>query len=365
MIYTALSQTSRHYYHVTSPAPRALWQRLVDADRQALVSQTPAWIDAICANGHYCDASRLYEMADGRQIILPLVRETGRPALLATEASFPPAWGMGGIISSSPVNQADMATIFADLQQRAVLRTIIRPNPLTNELWAAAAPANVTKLPRVAHVVDLSQGFDHLWTKCFDSNTRNKVRKAERSGLVIECDTTGRLAPVFYGLLEQSFERWGEQQHEPRWLARWRGHQRDPLAKFEQMTKTLGATCRIWVAWANGEPAASIVVLQDANAHYTRGAMNKALAAPTNANYLLQRLALEDACQAGCQAYHMGESGNSAALAHFKSRFGAVPVPYAEYRLEKLPITAWDKGTRGIVKQLIGFRETSEPKTAL
>ena len=365
----ALSRTHHKLYHVTSPAPRDLWQEMAAADPLGLVSQTPAWIDTICATGHYCDASRLYEMADGRQIILPLVREAGRPAFLATAASFPAAWGMGGVVSRTPVTVADLALIFADLQQSALLRILVRPNPLTNELWAAAAPAGVIKTTRCAHVLDLSSGFDHIWTKRFDSNTRNKVRKGERSGLVVECDTTGRLAPVFYGLLEQSFERWGEQQHEPRWLARWRGHQRDPLSKFETMSQRLGTACRIWVAWANGEPAAAIVVVQGANAHYTRGAMNKALAGPTNANYLLQRVAIEDACQAGCRAYHMGESGTSAALAHFKSRFGAVEVPYADYRLEKLPITRWDQQMRGVVKRLIGFRDVpdqapSAPTTA-
>ena len=84
----ALSRTHHKLYHVTSPAPRDLWQEMAAADPLGLVSQTPAWIDTICATGHYCDASRLYEMADGRQIILPLVREAGRPAFLATAASL-------------------------------------------------------------------------------------------------------------------------------------------------------------------------------------------------------------------------------------------------------------------------------------
>ncbi len=356
-----LSQTQRKFFAVTSPAPRALWQEVAAADPLGLVSQTPAWVDTICATGHYRDASRLYEMADGRQIILPLVCEAGRPAFLATASSFPAAWGMGGLVSRTPVTVADLALIFADLQQRSLLRTLIRPNPLVNDLWAAAAPAGVIKTARRAHVLDLTGGFGQVWSKRFESKTRNHIRKAERSGLVVECDTTGRLAPVFYGLLEQSFERWGEQQHEPRWLARWRGHQRDPLTKFTAMTKQLGAACRIWVAWANGEPAAAIVVLQGNNAHYTRGAMHKALAGPTNANDLLQRFAIEDACNAGCRAYHMGESGASTALAQFKSRFGAVEVPYADYRLEKLPITHWDQQLRSVVKRLIGFRDVPTP----
>jgi hypothetical protein len=116
--------------------------------------------------------------------------------------------------------------------------------------------------------------------------------------------------------------------------------------------------CRISVAWTpEGEPAAAILVLQGRNAHYTRGMMNKDLAGPTRANYLLHKIAIEDACTAGCRHYHMGESGPSSSLAQFKTRFGASPHPYAEYHLERLPITALDQRARGVVKRIVGFRE--------
>jgi hypothetical protein len=85
--------------------------------------------------------------------------------------------------------------------------------------------------------------------------------------------------------------------------------------------------------------------------------MNKELAGPTRANYLLHRLAIEEACDADCFYYDMGESGASDSLARFKTRFGARPQPYAEYHLERLPITAVDRHARGLVKRVIGFRD--------
>jgi hypothetical protein len=162
---------------------------------------------------------------------------------------------------------------------------------------------------------------------------------------------------VFYALWERSLARWAAQQHEPVWLARRRGHHRDPYAKLERIARTLGDACRVWVAWHDGEPAAALIVLQGTNAHYTRGAMDKDLAGPTRANYLLHRLAIEDACAAGCRRYHMGESGRSASLAQFKTRFGARPHPYAEYRLERVPLSAADAGLRTAVKRAIRFRD--------
>ena len=53
----------------------------------------------------------------------------------------------------------------------------------------------------------------------------------------------------------------------------------------------------------------------------------------------------------------MGESGAAEGLARFKERFGAVAVPYGEYRLERLPITGADRALRRVVKRIVGFRD--------
>ena len=342
---------------VTSPAPREVWLDALKADPDALVFQTPAWLDSICATGNYADASRLYETRDGRHLVLPMVRRKHLPMALTTQASLPNAWGMGGLVAPGSVQTEEIAAVFADLARQPALRTLLRPNPLAAEKWAAAQPPGVVAIPRLAHVLDLEGGFEQVWAKRFTGTARTAVRKAEQSGLVVECDTTGKLVPIFYELFSRSLDRWGKQQHEPLILARWRGHQRDPLRKFQIIAEHLGDACRVWVAWFNGQPAATILVLQGTNASYTRGAMDKELAGPTRANYLLHKLAIEDACRAECRHYHMGESGASSSLAQFKTRFGARAYSYAEYCLERLPITRTDKQLRKLVKRLIGFKD--------
>jgi len=264
---------------------------------------------------------------------------------------------MGGLVASEPLRTSEVAAVVADLERDPGLRTSIRPNPLHGELWSTIRAPGVVKVPRTAHVLDLDGGFERVWQERFTGTARTAVRKAERSGLVVEHDSTGRLVPVFYALFELSLARWAAQQHEPTRLARLRAHRRDPQRKLEAIARTLGDACRIWVAWLDGRPAASIVVLVGRNASYTRGAMNKELAGPTRANYLLQKLAIEDACEAGCVRYHMGETGSSSALAQFKTRFGAVAYEYGEWHLERLPITRADRSVRNLVKRAIGFRD--------
>jgi hypothetical protein len=342
---------------VTSPARRAAWEELVAADPLALVSQTPAWMDAMCRGGPYRDASRLYELPDGRRLVLPMVRRRGLTGRLAALASPPAGWGMGGLLASAPIRPADVQLVLDDLRRCNALRILIRPNPLSAEPWAAGS-AGAHAVARLAHVLDLEGGFSAVWSTRFKSVARTAVRKAERAGLRVECDDSGRLVPVLYDLLMLSVERWASQQHEPPALAKLRARARDPLRKWETIAAALGAACRIWVAWAGDRPAAAIIVLQGRNASYTRGALDKDLAGPTRANYLLHKLAIEDACAAGCRWYHLGESGASERLAQFKTRFGAEAYPYAEYHVERIPLTRAGEEARALVKRAIGFRDT-------
>jgi Acetyltransferase (GNAT) domain len=349
---------------VSSPAPRGDWEAVLVDDPRALVDHTPAWTDLVCRVGAYEDASRLYELPGGRRLVLPMVRRRHLPEPLAFEASFPASWGIGGIVAPGGVRPADVATVFADLAKRNVVRASLRPNPLDAQAFDAAEPLGAVVTRRLAHVLDLAGGFSRVWKEGFTTQARTHVRKAERSGLTVECDTSGRLVPVLYELFDRSIDRWAEQQHEPPALSRWRGHRRDPRRKFELMAESLGEACRLWVAWREGQAAAAllILVLPGANAHSSRSVMDKELAGPTRANYLLQQLAMENACDSGCRHYHLGESGSSASLAHFKANFGARPYPYSQYAFERLPITALDRQVRGAAKRLIGFRDPAESR---
>jgi lipid II:glycine glycyltransferase (peptidoglycan interpeptide bridge formation enzyme) len=206
--------------------------------------------------------------------------------------------------------------------------------------------------------VDLQGGFDTVWNRSFSSSTRRKIRYASRAGVVIEADNTGKLVPAFYELYEESIARWAGQQNEPLYLARLRARWRDPLHKIAALAASLGDLMTIWIAWFDNRPVAGIVVLGGGNsAHYRMGAMKKDEAGHCQANYLLHCEAIRAACEAGYSSYHMGESGSSEGLAHFKERFGAVGHPYAEYILERLPLTSLDLKLRTLVKRLIRFKD--------
>lgn len=330
--------------NIISPAPRDVWEQVLRSDPLALETQSPAWADAMRMAAGLEDVSRLYETADGRRLILPLLRRSFVGGALAFETSNPP----GGLLAPGGVCAEEIAAVFDNLAQRRVLSQRVYATPLLASAWEAAAPAHATAIPHQAHMLDLEGGWEQVWSKRFHGSKRTAARRAERLGVSGECGTSGQLVPEFYQLLEQAIARWARRQHEPHWLALRRQKHQEPRKKFEAIGRLLGERCRVWLARVEGRPAAAIVVMQGVNAYYYRGAMDEELA-QYRASDLPHRLAIEDACKAGCRYYYMGESGWSASLAQFKERFGAQAYPHAEYRLERLPLSR----TERVIKQVI------------
>src|SRR4051812_49549007 len=90
--------TAARTARVISPAPRQVWQSVWRADPEAMATQSPEWLDAVCAGGAYPGARRCYHLPGGRTLVLPLLappRAGGR----LTGASFPPRSGCGGLVA--------------------------------------------------------------------------------------------------------------------------------------------------------------------------------------------------------------------------------------------------------------------------
>jgi hypothetical protein len=336
---------------VASPAPRDTWRRIVALDDDAMPSQTPEWTETLPPQ--WRDASRLYETMDGRQIVLPLATRRRSPGSTVA-GSYPPRLGFGGLVADRGVSTGEIAGVIRDLTSDPRLVLWVWPNPLQGEQWTSAAPPTWRATTRHAQVVDVRGGVDEVWAR-MSGNARRGVRRSERMGVTIATDSSGALLPRFFELYAASQARWARASHEPLWLARLRAR-RDNTASWERVVHALGDRCRVSVASWKGEPVASVIVVHGPNAHYTHGAMSDA-AGHCYANYALHWNEMLHAIACGERYYHMGESGTSASLARFKQQFGAASIEYADYRYERLPLSAADRMARTAVKRVIGFRE--------
>jgi hypothetical protein len=221
-------------------------------------------------------------------------------------------------------------------------------------------------------VLDLDGGFEQVWTKRFESSARGRVRKAERAGLVVERATSTRLVDPFYALYMTWTAQRAQQSGVPPRLAMWLARRREP----REVPGSLGGAGRRVPLLDRVAGPASSHSSTVATRWYWQGYSDKDLAGPSAANNLLHRLAIEDACDAGCRWYSMGESGGVASLVRFKRTLGATPRAGVDVRIERLPLSAVEElGSRAerVVREAIvssvgyvrrmrpGFRNEARP----
>ena len=341
-----------------APADPAVWDALYDLDPSAMPTQSRVWARAVQAISGSRKIGRQYRFSDGLEAVLPLFGRHIFPFPLTVLNSPPPAWGFGGLLTSSAATPWHLSAILDDCARLPGAAISIRPNPLRGSDWMQAGEAaGWARAPRNAHVLDLAGGFDVVWSTRFSGTARNRIRRAQRQGVVVEIGNSEVLVREFDHLFRLSIDRWARKQNEFRWLARLRGHFRDSSRKFQELTLRAGGLLQIAIARHDDRPVAGVIILTDKNAHYTRGAMDAGHIGKTYANYLLHSTMIAHACARGCRHYHMGETGNSRSLARFKGEFGAVAAPYAEIQFEHLPVFSADRRMRSAIKQLIGFSD--------
>jgi hypothetical protein len=341
-------------------ADRAVWEAAVAADPDAIVTQTPRWMDAMEATGRYVDTSLRFVLRDGRELVLPLARRRGPIGSVTGHQGFATGWGIGGLIGSG-LDRIAVQSVMGRLADHGLTRLQIRPNPLHGSWYQAVVPAGsrrVLALPKRAHVIDLREGSAAVWS-AFSKSARRCVRAGERGGLDVLAGNDDALLSDYQMLHERSLVRWAERQHEPALLARLRSGQRDGIEKWRTVARALGPSFTVWVARLRGEPLAAMLLLTGPNAHETRAAFDRERSGPLAPSYLLTWMALERACADGASWYHLGETGTSSSLAAYKERFGAKAYDYADHRVERLPVTHADLLARRVVKRVIGFEEAS------
>ena len=337
---------------------RLAWEELVRQNPDTPLSKTPQWSDCICGSDHFSDATLLFRGEDGRRLILPRVRKTGVGGLAGVFASPPRHWNLGadasGFLSEDgSASPHETSALIQEIRRHSGLRTRIVVGGDDARVWAVAAPDTMYSIDRTAHVLDLYGGFSTVWSKRFTSKVRSNSRKAERRGVVVESDDTGRLIPVFDRLYRLSVDRWAQERGQPVMLMRWLRQRQQPQHAFATVARMLGAQCTVWIAWRQGEPIAGIINLtRGSRVTYWRGAMDKERCCGTGANELLHRCAIEAACADERRSYDFGLS-QTGDLKKFKATFGTTEVPVHMYYFERIPTAAAEEKCYGAAKRTI------------
>lgn len=311
------------------PVSRKAWAELLASADDAVHTQTPMWMDACKLATGGRDASRLYTASDGRRMVLPLLRQ-GPVDKAARYASMPHGLGFAGLLAHTPPSADDVDVVLNDLAALGGARAAVRGGPFQTS-WSAAAALGYERRDHTTHIIDLTPGYANVWNG-LKSAMRTKIRRADRSGLVVHCDTSGASINAFYDIYDTWQAERGARRKIPRPLALALGRRAEPRAKFDAVAAVLGPACQIWTASLDDTPiAATIQLTYGAHSTHWRGYSLREPAGRTHANYLLQARMIEDACARGCRTYDMGESSGVESLMEYKARFGAEVHTYSEF----------------------------------
>jgi hypothetical protein len=301
-----------------------------------MIFHRPEWLDACCATDGAEDVSRLYETPDGRRIVFPVVQHRSGP-LRRGAWSMPVGWGLGGVFGSGPVRPGDVSLILGDVLSDNP-RLVVSPGPASAEAWATAR--SPLRVRHDAHLVDVRAGFEALWSDVFSSDTRNKVRKAQRRGVEVLWGSGTELIDAYWSVYLRWVRQHADQRGVPVAASLALARRREPLARYRAVARHLAERCQVAVGLVDGEPAAAVIALLGGrHAHYWRACSDQALVRSRYANHLLLARVLERAAETGSQYVHLGESGGKRSLMQFKEHFGGRPVSYHELRFGPAALT--------------------------
>jgi GNAT acetyltransferase-like protein len=327
---------------VTTPVPAEIWAAVAASDPTTLPFQTPAWRDCVSASSGWQDASRLYETAGGRQLVLMMARRRVAPGL-AVAASWPAGWGSGGVLARGGLRPEDADLVCADLASGRAVSVKVRPGFAAAAAWSQWA-GEVFTIPRAVHVAHFTGTFDEFWAGSVAAKSRSNVRNAwrhiERAGIVITNGNSPELVRGFYGVYLRWIDWRARQRKVPGFLARRQGQRAEPYRKFAAVAGALGEGCRIWVAWQERRPVAATISLYAGDAAVSwRAYADRSVPARLRLADVLLVEALRYACESGCRYVELGESGGRADLVEVKTRFGGQEHRFAEYCFERVPLT--------------------------
>lgn len=350
---------------IASPVPIGEWETVLAADPGATALQTPAYLAAVLRARGGQDVSRRYQLSDGRQLVLPMVRSTIAPGL-SVAADYPGGFGHGSLLATGGLRADDVRTVVADLRGRG-LSTRIGGGHHTAEQWSAGVMPGVVPLHRRVDVIELPDDHASYLAHHLHRGARQNVAKSARRGVEIEVDTTGRLVPVFYDLYLSWVERWIPRSGLPPALARYSALKQEPYAKFETVAAELGDKCRVIVAWHQGRAIAScIVFVHGEHAIGWRSYSIKELSNPVSANTATQVAGIKEAIESGCRYFDLGQSGDVANLQDYKNSLGASPRRVVDLRIEPPAVTrvrtVAERSKSGLIDLLHRLRPQPRPR---
>jgi CelD/BcsL family acetyltransferase involved in cellulose biosynthesis len=280
---------------------------------------TPAWIAAVIATEPRLRFGMIaVEGADGAlRAACPLLVASR----LGIRRAYSGAWGTYGGIVARDAAAADAARAALERFAGSARVALVRVHDFSGSLAGGGAWIETEE---VCQVLDLPEDPDVLFRDAFTMQNRNKIRKAERQGVVVRRASDQAGLERYAALYAESVERWD--------VAR-----RLPASFFVRLAGVAGVD--VWLAERGGETIAGLLNFTWGGQIMNWGNVSRREAWSASPNNLLHWRALQSACadRTGPRLYNFGGSTGLPGVETFKAAFGARPLRY--FRRERT--AAW------------------------
>jgi hypothetical protein len=302
------------------PGRPAAWSEMIANYPMKTLFHEPAWLDHVQDIEPRGELVYYELLRDGvrvglhcglkvRRMLIPI---HGSP-LRGTGTNF-----MGPLYDADIDPRAVVDALFALRGPRTFLHLELSNPALPSEVMTAAGFAAEVD---VTHLVPLPRDLDAAWG-ALRSEARNRVRKAERNGLIVEATEDPSVVDHFY-------EQFGEVYAKQGMIRPW-GVER-PRSLFNRLLPA-GRVLPIWVRY-NGEVLAAGLFPFDERCIYFWGAASWLRHQALCPNEALQWGVIKFAVEHGIPAYNM-----CGGTSQFKNKFGGEDVPHVTYHKSAVPL---------------------------
>ena len=287
---------------------------------------TPTWGRVLAGAGLDYRPQALEFEYEGRRALLPFARKDLESRMQYVSCPFGTYGGLIPLEGDPGVPGPDIGA--------AVARRFRRNFPF-GLLLAYPGPHPHFPFPSTfdrynAFVIDLepSRGSPRI-TVTMRTKTRQYIRKAERSGVLVQSDESREAFQTYYRLLEASATRWG------------RPDPGKPWALFESIQRHAEhGSARLWSAHVGAQCVAGLLCFYGKGEAFAWSAALDEHFVDTRANYLLHWRAISDAADRGFKTFNLGANEGLEGVRWFKEGLGAQPREYPAYSVAGTPYLA-------------------------
>ncbi len=169
------------------------------------------------------------------------------------------------------------------------------------------------------HLIDLTGGFDKLWSDSIEKQRKKRTRRAEKLGVTVRRMSSDDDLRMYYDIYSRRLIGWGEKTTYP-------------LKLFEDLLARGGESVRLYLAEHNGK-----IVGGHFNFYSEKMVTAWNGVTTPESNHLqpgtkLYIECLKSACAEGFEVYNLGGSLGKQSLIDFKESLGGVRYTYNQYR---------------------------------